>query len=293
MRFFTFFFLIFINHFCFAQIGLADRYQFNYLGINPALAGENSTFGIKAITDNQITGLRLNKSSQILVLDGQLYRQTGLAFQGFRVSQGILVNTGFNLAYSKGFEISEFKLKVGLGSGVLILPNIIGTTIGQRTSTHAGAGMIASYKSFFIGLSKPIIVSSKAFPEPKLSYINAGYLRNVIDESYKLNINVIAKVLNNKSYLDFNSKVIFKDKLSAGFSFRQNIPEFSAKAYTFYPFADYKFSKSTTIGLGYNPTSFIVSPQQAGNIGPTGSIQVYLKFLNVTDDDQSWYGSLF
>jgi Type IX secretion system membrane protein PorP/SprF len=293
MRFFTFFFLILINRFCFAQIGLADRYQFNYLGINPAFAGESSSFGIKAVTDNQLLGLRLNKSSQILVLDGQLYRQTGLAFQGFRITQGILANTGFNLAYSKGFELNEVKIKAGLGGGVLILPNFIGTVLGQRTSTHVGAGLLASYKSFFIGASKPIIVSSKTFPEPKLSYLNVGYLRNVIDENFKLNVNVLLKNYIQKNYVDFNSKVILKDKLSLGLSFRQNIPDLSQNTYSFYPFADYRFSKSTTIGLGYNPTSVIVSQIQGGNIGPSGSIQVYLKFLNVADDDQSWYGSLF
>jgi Type IX secretion system membrane protein PorP/SprF len=284
---------LFISTATFGQLGLADRYQFNYLGLNPAFAGENSSFGIKAITDNQITGLSLNKSSQILVLDGQLYGQTGLAFQGFRVTQGILANTGFNLAYSKGFEINDFKIKAGLGGGLLVQPNFVGQVLGQRTSSHSGAGMIASYKSFFFAASKPIIFSSKSFPEPKLTYFNVGYLRNIIDESYKLNIHVMAKNYVQKNYFDFNSKVIIKDKLCLGFSFRQNIPDFTQKTYSFYPYADYKFSKSTTLGLGYNPTSVIVAPQQAGTIGPMGSIQVYLKFLNVNDDDQSWFGSLF
>ena len=288
------FFALFSSLLSFGQLGLSERYQYNYLGINPAFAGENSAFGIKAVTDNQLLGLQLNKSSQILVLDGQLYKQTGLAFQGYRVSEGAIINSGFNLAYSKGFEINEFKCKLGVGTGIFIQPNILGLTLGNRTSFHGGAGLFSSYKSFYFGASVPVLIASKSYFEPKVSYSTIGYLRDIIEEEFKLNVNILAKNYNQKQFYDFNSRVILKDRLSLGFSFRQNLPELSPKATSFYPFAAYKFSKSMTIGLGYNPRSFqISSPQQAGSLGPTGSIQVYLKFLNVADDDQSWYGSLF
>jgi Type IX secretion system membrane protein PorP/SprF len=290
--FFSFLFSL-SSFFSFAQIGLADRYQFNYLGINQAFAGENSSFGIKAITDNQFAGLAgLSKSSQVLVLDGQLYRQTGLAFQGFRVSSGIIVNTGFNLAYSKGFEMGDFKVKVGTGGGVLIQPNFLTQSIGQRSSTHVGGGIFASYKSFFLAASKPVAINSKNYSEGKVTYFNFGYLRNVIDEKYKLNCNILLKNLSQNFFWDLNSKVILRDKLSVGFSFRENLPFQSVKKFAFHPYADYRFSKSTTIGLGYNPTTFVATVQQGANIGPTGSIQVYLKFINSSDDDQSWFGSL-
>ncbi len=286
--------ILVIPYFAFSQLGLSERYQNNYLSINPAFAGENSAFGIKAVIDNQLNGLRLNKSSQILVLDGQLYKQTGLAFQGYRVAEGAIVNSGFNLAYSKGLEINDLKCKFGLGTGIFIQPNILGLTLGNRTAFHGGAGLFTSYKAIYFGASVPVMLASKAFYEPKVSYFTLGYLRDIMEEDIKLNVNILAKNVSQKQYYDFNSRIILKDKLSLGFSFRQNLPELSTKPSSFYPFAAYKFSKSMTIGLGYNPRSFqVIAPQQSGSIGPTGSIQVYLKFLNVADDDQSWYGSLF
>jgi hypothetical protein len=283
----------------FSQGGLTERNQFNYLAVNPAFAGGTGAFGIRAVTESQLAALRFNKLSQILVLDGQLYGNTGLAFQGYTVNAGNLISTGLSGAYSKGFEFQDFRLRLGLNGGLLVLPNLLTAQSSIRSSYYSGLGLLASYKALLFGFSKPVLVSSKNFPESDPNFFQLGYLKSQEEASLNFYIMAILKNQANSNRLNLNSKVILKNKIGIGFSLR-NADDFtttSQKKITFYPFADFKFNKKMTLGLGYNPNSFIVDPQYPGSqiqnaLTINGSIQFYVKYVNDIEFAKSWYSDL-
>ncbi len=285
------FLLFFILNQAFGQNGITNQYQFNYLSLNPALAGENGNFSIKGILGNQFNGtIKPNQVSQILVIDGQLYNKSGLALQGFRNNSGNLTSTGLNISYSKGIEVGDLFLKLGANSGVIVQPNnIVNVSAQQLIAPFLGLGTIAHFKGVFLGVSKPMVIASKKIYEPKPIYLNIGYIFDA-ERAISFNANtLLAYDLPSKTNsLDINLKTWLFNRLGLGFSYRNNKILSNYNKSTLQPIVEYRFSDSFKIGLTYNesPNLYNGSQVPTNQIQTNGIFQLMFKYSNSVNDSK-------
>ncbi len=283
-----------------AQIGALNQYHFNYLAINPALAGENGPFTIKAIGANQFNGnLRFNQLSYGLVLDGQLYNKFGLAFQSSSDNFGVGGNSNnLGLSLSKGAEIGDLKLKAGVNGGVALLPSSFGLSgSGTRADFNLGLGIFASLRGAFLGVSKPGAFTSKnSFNGESPLFFNIGYTS---DPEYfvSYNANVLYGNLDGNSNYDFNLKFWFDKQLAVGGSYRVNtIYALYSKKNTFVPMVEYKVTKDLMLGLAYssNPLRLSNAPVSGNqNFKLNGLFQFYIRYNKEDKKGDSWYYDQF
>ncbi len=280
------------------QIGLQNQYHFNYLALNPALAGENGPFTIKGIVGNQFNGnLRFNQLSHVLVLDGQLYNKTGLAFQSSSDNYGNSSGNNFTLSLSKGVELGDFRLKGGINTGLAVLPTYALVSSSPKVSFNAGLGIFMSYNGAFLGVSKPsLYVSKNDFSVKEPFYVNAGYASG--DENFvSYNANVLWSGLEGRNNFDINLKLWFNKRLALGGSYRINkIFDYYTKEKSFIPTAEYKFTEDLTLGLAYNTNTlrYSTAPITGNpNFRMNGIFQFYLKYNRRDRSGDSWYYDRF
>lgn len=281
-----------------AQIGLMNQYHFNYLAINPALAGENGPFTVKGVVGNQFNGnLRFNQLSHVLVLDGQLYNKTGLAFQSSSDNYGTATGNNFSLSLAKGVEVGELKIKGGVNAGLAVLPTYALVSSSPRVSFNAGLGALFAYRGAFLGVSKPsLYVSKNDFSLSEPLFVNAGYASDN-DNFVTFNANVLWSTLEQKNNLDFNLKLWFNKRLALAGSYRINeIYPLYSKEKSFIPSAEYKFSPDLTLGLAYNSNTlrYSTAPISSNpNFAVNGIFQFYVRYnLNDRKGD-SWFYDKF
>jgi type IX secretion system PorP/SprF family membrane protein len=283
-----------------AQLGALNQYHFNYLAVNPALAGENGPFTIKAIGANQFNGnLRFNQLSYGLVLDGQLNNKFGLAFQSSSDNFGVGASSNnLGLSLSKGVEVGDLKLKAGVSGGVTLLPNsLVFGNSGTRADFNLGLGLFASYNGAFAGVSKPSAFTSKnSFNGESPLFINAGYTS---DPEYfvSYNANVLYGNLNGNSNYDFNLKLWFDKQLAVGGSYRiNNIYTLYSKKSSFVPMVEYKVTKDLMLGLAYSSNPLRLSNEPVGgnqNFKVNGLFQFYIRYNKADKKGDSWYYDQF
>ncbi len=281
-----------------AQVGLQNQYHFNYLALNPALAGENGPFAIKGIVGNQFNGnLKFNQLSHVLVLDGQLYNKTGLAFQSASDNYGNASGNNFTLSLSKGTEIGDFRLKGGVNTGLSILPTYSLVSSSPQVAFTAGLGIFMSYNGVFLGASKPsLYVSKDDFSVKGPFYVNAGYMSDE-DNFVTYNANVLWAGIDGLNNIDVNLKLWFNKRLSLGGSYRINkIYNYYTKDKSFIPSAEYKFTEDLALGLAYNTNTMRYStapPSSHPNFRMNGIFQFYLKYNRRDRSGDSWYYDQF
>lgn len=274
-----------------AQVGLINQYQFNYLALNPALAGENSPFTLKGLMGKQFNGsVNFNSVNQLLVLDGQLYKKSGIAFQGYRNNAGNIINTGLGMSYAKGFEIGELKLKIGANASFFIQPNLLSTQISQRVMPHGGLGVFGIYKNAFLGVSNTMLVASKRINEPKPFLANIGYIfENESLLSFNVNSLYYYDLNSKKNNMDFNLKMWVNKRFSMGASYRiNNIYSFYQKSKSILPFVEYKATKTLNFGLSYNSNAVNSSSIPSNNLQLGGIFQFMIKYNNDETGGDSW-----
>ncbi|MBP8156247.1 MAG: type IX secretion system membrane protein PorP/SprF [Leadbetterella sp.] len=280
----------------FAQIGLLKQYHLNYLAINPALAGENSPFTLKGILGNQFNGsIRFNQVNQVLVLDGQLYNKSGLAFQGYRNNSGNIISTGLGFSYAKGYEIGELKLKMGANAGIFIQPNNASANLSQSVLPHGGLGVFSSYKGVFLGVSNPMLLASKQIGEQKPILVNAGYIFD--NESiFGFNANVLYyyDIQSTRKSYDFNLKASVNNRLGIGASYRSNnLMAYGESKATLIPFAEYKATKTMSFALSYDSKPTMESNPNTPNLPVGGVFQFMLKYNSDDSGGDSWFFGKF
>lgn len=281
------------------QIGLLNQYHFNYLALNPALAGENGPFTIKGIVGNQFNGnLKFNQLSHVLVLDGQLYNKFGLAFQSSSDNYGTGTGNNLGLSLSKGLEAGDLKIKGGINGGLTLLPNVIGIgNSGTRVDYALGAGLFTSYQGAFAGVSKPAILTGKnSFMGESPLFVNVGYASG--EENFvSYNANVLFANLEGINNYDFNLKLWFNKRMAVGGSYRiNNIYSLYTKKTSFLPSLEYKFTQDLVLGIAYNTNTLRLSSTPVGNnpnFNLNGMFQFYIKYNKGDKSGDSWYYDQF
>ncbi len=284
-----------------SQIGLYNQYHFNYLALNPALAGENGPFTVKGVMGNQFNGnLRFNQLSHVIVLDGQLYNKNGLAFQSSSDNFGVGSANNLGLSWSKGVEIGNLKIKGGLNGGATFLPNTIGLDGGgTNVNFTAGAGLFASYEGAFLGISKPALVGTKNtfLDSGKPLFINVGHMSTNEDNFVTYNVNFLFAKVDDLYNYDFNLKLWFNKRMALGGSYRINniYQGLYTKKNTIIPSLEYQFTEDLALGLAYNSNSLRLSSGQPSNMasGMNGIFQFYIRYNKANKAGDSWYYNQF
>lgn len=273
-----------------AQFGLTSQYQFNYLSINPAFAGENGLFSVKGVLGNQFYGTLVpNQVSQVAAIDGELYNNSGLAFQGFRNNLGNLISTGFGFSYSKGMELGDVLVKYGVDLGTTVQPNLLTIQGSQRLSPFAGLGGLVDYKGIYLGISKPMLVSSKRITEAKPIYFNLGFYHD-IDNLFSFNINTLFSydAVSKKQNTDLNLKVWLNKRLGVSAALRNdNIYNAFEKSKWVIPAIEYKFTEGFQVGLGYNSNPLKSSVSSQTEIKTNGVFLLTFRYLSTSSDNDS------
>ncbi len=276
-----------------AQGGLEDQYQFNFLTVNPAIAGIRGNFGFTAQLGNQFNGtIAPNQVSQIFALDGKIGEGNGaLGFQGFRINQVGVSNAGLNLNYAHTVIGEDWKLNIGTDVGVFILPNFItNIEILDRFNVYAGLGFLFLKENWFIGLSNPSIYRNKkgSFFANAPSYISGGYTFGY-EESLQFNLSTLISLASNTAFgnqYHLTGKIWLGNKIGLGLSARQRSGTQNLAAnFKIIPMVEYKVSSSSRVGLSYDsqPLSGISGGNNFAN--PNGVFQLLYRY-DLTQDGQ-------
>jgi hypothetical protein len=258
-----------------AQTGFWEQHQFNYSSINPAYIGERGSFAVNGILGNQFNGtIRPNQVSQIVTIDGQLYgNKSNLGFNGYRglASNGIFSNS-INLSYSYLIEVNDLKLKIGVNTGILVVPIATINATGNSVKPFIGYGFAGFYKGLNFGISNPIAFSQNTNFTTKPYFLNLGYLYKPASNLsfsimgiYELNLNN-----NEGNAIILNPKAILNNKFSFGLSIRNRVYENKTLNSTkFIPIVEYRATSSIMMGLSLDtkPSNNFTNNINASNRG--------------------------
>ena len=290
--------LLLVSFCTIAQDGLVKQYQFNQLSYNPAYAGENGIFSVKTLLGQQFNGtLRPNQVNQMLVIDGQLYNQGGIAFQAFRSNIGNVLSRGFLTSYSKGFELGEVSVKAGIDAGLMINNQIV-LSANSQIAPFVGAGGLVMYKGLFAGISKPMAVASKKIVDSKPVYFQLGYIHSPENSLFHFNINALLYNFSNQNNIDLNTKFWYNQRVGLGLSLRKNnIYRNFEKTWSLIPSVEYKMYKSVHVGISYDNNK-LTDPLSGGSsyendLNLRGIFQLYFRYTSNPNQGDSKFFNKF
>lgn len=274
--------LIFLlSHSAFSQFGLSDQYQFNFLAINPAFAGERGNVGVTAMLGNQFSGnFRPNLISQIVSLEGKLgTSKSSLGFQGYRNTITGNTSSGLGLSYAYTIDTDAAKIKVGLDAGFTVSPNLIGSqNFTQQLSPFFGLGFAAFTENGFLSISSPTVYAKTNFFTPVYQPINLmlGY-RVGLAENINLNISTLAGLdlkYENANFFHLNPKLWLSDKLALGASLRFR----DDKGLNTISSAELRIAETATVGISYDPKPLRLFTTNSQFINSNGLIQLLFRY---------------
>ena len=155
--------------------------------------------------------------------------------------------------------------------------------------------MLGSYKGAFLGVSNPMLISSRKIGEQKPLFVNLGYIYDT-ESIIGLNANVLYYhdfQTDQKSY-DLNLKGTFNSRLGLGLSYRANrlYVNSSSKA-TLIPFVEYKATRSMSFALSYDSNPTRIDSPNAPNLALGGVFQFMLKYNSDDTGGDSWFFGKF
>ncbi|MGR3810440.1 type IX secretion system membrane protein PorP/SprF [Jiulongibacter sp. NS-SX5] len=270
-----------ISHLALAQIGLEDQYQFNFLAINPAFAGQRGNFGVTGMLGQQFNGtFRPNQVSQVISMDGKMGEgKSSIGFQGFRSTIMGFTNNGLILSFSHSIiENEEYKLLIGLNGGFLVSPNAVdGIDLRQRFNPFAGPGLVFMNDKLFAGVAAPTLLSNTNTYSTlnKNLKLSAGY-RLGSYENIGVNISALANLATRArdvSGFDMNLKVWLGNKIGLGATLRNQ------RTYTgLIPNIQMRASETSTIGLSYESKPLGGYDLNSNSVSPRPVFQLVYRY---------------
>lgn len=278
-----------LSAFANAQTILEDQFQFNFLALNPAMAGARETFSLNAMLGNQFNGsLRPQQIYQLFSTDGAIQQgRGGLALQAFNSNITGLNNSGVKVAYAYRKKFGDlFTVGLGADAGFIYQPTILAGLGLKQMYPFAGLGGLVTADRFFLGLSKPVLFINDEglFNSKKPFYTQLGVSFGEYDYTM-FNLSALIetnKNVGNNFYL--NAKAWFNKKYGLGASYRsQEIT--GGRTNKVVPMAEMQVSDAIRLGLSYDPKP---ATYQTSTSQPTfkqnGILQVYFRYEGSSDD---------
>ncbi|WP_435356775.1 PorP/SprF family type IX secretion system membrane protein [Emticicia sp. SJ17W-69] len=275
--------LLILSQIAQAQTILEDQFHFNFLALNPAMAGARETFSLNAMLGNQFNGsIRPQQIYQLFSTDGAIQQgRGGLALQAYNSNIIGFNNSGVKMAYAYRKKFGElFTLGVGADAGFIYQPTII-TGLGlKQMYPYAGLGGLLTADRFFLGLSKPVLFinSEGLYNTKKPFYTQLGasfgdYERTMLNLSALIETN---KSIGNNFYL--NAKAWFNQKFGLGISYRSQEVS-NVRTGKIVPMAELQVSEAIRLGLSYDPkpATYQTTASQ-GNFKQNGILQLYFRY---------------
>jgi type IX secretion system PorP/SprF family membrane protein len=231
---------------CFAQhLPQFSQYFFNDFAINPAIAGTRKLSEIVGTNRNQWVGITDAPRTFVLSCHGPLSAQNmGIGGTIFTDVTGPTRRIGANFAYSYHVKIApNTKVAMGLSAGILQFAidaskitirdqgdMFFSSNIQSTLVPDFGAGIHVYHDKYFFGVSAPQLFGNKLhfFSQETQAnlqnhfFATAGY-RFSLNEEWVLQPMVLVKhVKPVPVQLDLSTRVIWQDKLWAGFTYRTN-----------------------------------------------------------------------
>ena len=228
-------------------IPLLDQYRTNGLVINPAYAGSQDALQLELYSRRQWVGFEGAPSTLTFSMHGPLgKRKVNLGVIVMSDQYGSNKETGFLLNYAYRISLGRGDLSMGLGAGLTGLNSDMdafrfiqtGDMLLQDPARRAylpefSLGGYYQTDRFFIGLSMPLFLSHSLsasggdynleFKLSSANYIlNAGYLVRLAEDFELLPSFLLKSNPANRTQLDLNCNVIFRERIWLGSSIRTN-----------------------------------------------------------------------
>lgn len=261
------------------QKPMFSQYMFNMMNINPAYAGNRQSLNVAALYRNQWVGIEGAPKTGSLSLDSRgANSNVGYGFQAYDDQIGIERTTGIHGFYSYHIPLNEAALSLGLSAGVLnYTANYTRLTMIQPNDPAfmmningwlptAGAGILYSTNSFYLGLSVPDLLKTKINEQgradvssnaPFMHFFATGGVIIRPNENISFKPSALVKVVGGAPVqVDVNANVWFGNVFSLGASYRTGD--------AIVGMAELQASPSIRIGYGYDHTISRLSSYSRG-----------------------------
>jgi type IX secretion system PorP/SprF family membrane protein len=229
------------------QLPLYSQYMFNTLEINPAYAGFKQSMQFTSVFRKQFNGIKDAPQTAMISGDmpiGDTKLGVGLKIVDDRIF--VIQNFGAQLSMSYRIEGDRSNLSFGLQMGALNnktdfsklnITNAGDPVFSQNLNAltaNFGTGVFFNTDKFYAGLSSPNLVrahlrkidvalSEYAVKQSLHVYLNAGYLITLNDNFVLKPSFLLRGVKGIPLNYDINANLFFRDIVSAGVSYRNDI----------------------------------------------------------------------
>jgi type IX secretion system PorP/SprF family membrane protein len=273
----------------YAQKGvLYEQYVQSPMVINPAFTGVREDFNITGTFRRKWLRQQNQPSSQSMVMDGAfgLDKQFGAGFQALNDQTSGFSTTGIYGTFAYHFALNrEWKLGLGMQGGINFLPvfdhSLISTS--NRAFGSLGLGVLLRSENFYVGLSKPEMLSPSFGNQPIVTYYRKP-LNLMLGGSYELGPELLLLpqlvLTQEKDYhlrYDLGTRLWVDEKVGVGVSYRGGgASKFGLEAVNYFQFTgEVSIGKNVRIGYFYNTKQVeILLPYG----GPQGVHEIMLKF---------------
>ncbi len=217
------------------------QYMYNMQTINPAYVGVTSDLSINLLARSQWVGVEGAPKTTTFSLNGRAFGGLGLGFSVINDKIGLAEITNTNIDVSYTVVLSDRnRLSLGLKGGASFFNNNLAEGItpdneinASTSGSHMNVGVGAFFynERFYVGLSMPYLLKTSQFRLDNSDdvtglsdniniFTTAGVVFEVND-NLKIRPSTLIKYAPNLPLsIDFNTNILFKNKIELGLSYR-------------------------------------------------------------------------
>lgn len=261
---------------------LYEQYIQNPMAINPAFTGVRQDFNMSVLLRRRWFLIPNAPITQTFAMDGAIANgKIGLGLQALNDRMSPFFTTGVYGSAAYHWDASvTWKVSLGVQGGINVLPvyDFASGASLNRALGSFGAGMWVHSDDFYIGISKPELLSQgygnkqNSFQYGKPLYITAGATFQPNDQVKILPSVLLVQESGYKLRIDVGGRVWYDEKVGLGISYRmarQNYVQLSAEA---------QVGRNVRLGYIYNSRA-IESSIVGINNNPISIHEIILKFI--------------
>lgn len=220
---------------------LYEQYIQNPMSINPAFTGVRQDFNMSLLLRRRWFTIPNSPITQSFAMDGTLANgKVGLGLQALNDRISNFYTTGVYGSVAYHFDASAtWKVSLGVQGGINVLP-VYDQNSGfssNRALGSVGAGIYAHSDQFYVGISKPELLSQSygqrsGFVYSKPLYVSVGATLEADDQFTILPSVLIVQQKDRKLRIDAGARVWYHEKVGVGAYYRMardNYFQFSAE----------------------------------------------------------------
>lgn len=263
---------------------LYEQYLQNPMAINPAFTGVREDFNMTATLRRRWFSMPNSPVSQTFFSDGTVANgKVGIGLQALNDRMSAYQNVGVYASAAYHFDVSAtWKVSLGAQGGINVLP--VGDGSGyynDRALASAGVGIWVRSDAFYVGVSKPEILSegfginqTVTFAYQKPLYVMMGG-KLPLDNDFQLLPTILLVQQKDKDFrVDVGSRLWYDEKIGVGASYRMGDIKFLQLS------GEVQLGRNIRLGYTYNskPIEFITNTTSA-SAAPISIHELMIKFI--------------